>query len=150
MALSLKERLLKEKERKLMRKEQKRAELLDIKNMNSGEKLVNEISKGKMINKKSFRDMKLAVEIFSEGGERQELILSKLGKRDRVLYSIAKEEMKGEWMESFALMAKKIIESNMSPERMSWPEWRQFGIDAGMNEDQIVDALKVIVVFKNR
>ncbi len=147
VALSLKE----QRERENLRKEQKRAERMGVKTLATGQSLVAELSKGRQISEGDLKRMEKAVDVFRTGGEELDRVLENLKVHQKAMYKIVQEELKGDWMGAFGKLVAGIpAAKRFRPFAITWPEWRQIGLEAGMNEEQVVDALKVMMVFRDR
>ena len=145
--LSLKER----REREALRKEQKRAERIGVKTTSTGEGLVATLGKGRQISADDLKRMEQAVAVFRDGGEELERVLENLRLHQKAMYNLVQEELKGDWMGAFGRLVAAIpAAKRFRPFAITWPEWRQIGLEAGMNEEEVVDALKVMLVFRDR
>lgn len=147
MGFSLKER----REREMLRKEQKRAERMAIKTEMTGEELVKALGRGRQISANDLERMQQSVAVFRNGGEELERVLAELKLKHMVLYKAVEEHLKGDWMGNFEKLIASIPDvKKFRPFAITWPEWRQFGMAAGMNEEDVVGALKVMLVFRDR
>lgn len=145
--LSLKER----RERDALKKEQKRAERIGVKTTSTGEGLVATLGKGRQISADDLKRMEQAVAVFRDGGDELQRVLDNLKTHEKALYKIVQDELKGDWMGAFGRLVTAIPHvKRFRPFAITWPEWRQIGLEAGMNEEQVVDALKVMLVFRDR
>ena len=145
--LSFKER----RERDALKKEQKRAERIGVKTVSTGEGLVATLGKGRQISADDLKRMEQAVAVFRDGGEELERVLENLKLHEKAMYKIVQDELKGDWMGAFGRLVAAIpAVKRFRPFAISWPEWRQIGLEAGMNEEEVVDALKVMLVFRDR
>ncbi len=145
--LSLKER----REREALRKEQKRAERIGVKTTSTGEGLVATLGKGRQISADDLKRMEKAVAVFRDGGEELERVLENLKLHQKAMYNLVQDELQGDWMGAFGRLVEAIPASKrFRPFAITWPEWRQIGLEAGMNEEDVVSALKVMLVFRDR
>jgi hypothetical protein len=147
VALSLKE----QRERDALRKEQKRAERMGVKTIATGEGLVAQLGKGRQISDGDLKRMEQAVAVFRDGGEELDRVVENLKLHQKAMYKMVQDELKGDWMGAFGRLVGAIPAARrFRPFAISWPEWRQIGLEAGMNEEEVVDALKVMLVFRDR
>lgn len=147
MALSLKER----RERDALKKEQKRAERIGVKTTATGEGLVATLGRGRQISADDLKRMEKAVAVFRDGGEELEKVLDNLKLHHKTMYKMVQDELQGDWMGSFGrLVAGVPAARRFRPFNITWPEWLQIGMEAGMNEEEVVSALKVMLVFRDR
>lgn len=145
--MSFKER----RERERLQKEQKRAERIGVNTLATGESLVATLGKGRQISSSDLERMEKAVEVFQIGGEEMDRVKENLKLHHKALFKIVEEELKGDWMGSFGRLVKAIPQARrFRPFAISWPEWKQIGMEAGMNEEDVVAALKVMLVFRDR
>lgn len=139
------------REREALRKEQKRAERIGVKTTSTGEGLVATLGKGRQISADDLKRMEQAVAVFRDGGEELERVLENLRLHQKAMYNLVQEELKGDWMGAFGRLVAAIpAAKRFRPFAITWPEWRQIGLEAGMNEEEVVDALKVMLVFRDR
>lgn len=144
--LSFRER----REREVMKKEQKRAERLGVKTTSTGQGLVDTLQRGRQISAADLKRMEQAVGVFRTGGEQLDRVLDDLKTHHRVIYKMVQDELQGDWMGAFEKLIASMPKSReFRPFTISWPEWRQFGMEAGMTEEEVVSALKVLVVFRD-
>lgn len=147
MALSFSER----RQRDSMKKEQRRAERIGVKTNATGEGLVATLGRGRQLSADDLKRMSMAVDVFRNGGPELERVLEEMKVHQRAMYTVMQETLKGDWMELFGRLVGSMSKaSSFRPYAITWPEWLQFGIEAGMNEEQVVEALKVMLVFRDR
>lgn len=148
MVMSLKERM----QRDSLRKEQKRADRAGMKTLMRGEDIVAKLSSGRQIGDDDLRNISLAVDIFKNADdETRDRMKAKLRKRDLMLYNIVETELRGEWMDHFEKLVGAIpLEKRQRPFSIDWTGWREIGARVGMPEEQVVEALKVLLVFRDR
>lgn len=140
-----------QRQRESAKKEQRRAERLGVKSAATGEKLVATLSRGRQISSEDLKRMEMAVGIFRDGGPELERVLDNMKRHQAVLYKMVEDELKGDWMTLFGRLIASIPKAReFRPFSITWPEWRQFGMEAGMNEEEVVQALKVMLVFRDR
>lgn len=147
MVLSFKERRLRE----TMKKEQKRSERLGVQTAQTGESIVQALGKGRKIGPEDLKKMKFAVSQFQIDGEFHDVLMEKLKLQHKALYKIVQEEFESEWMNQFMKLVDHIpAASRFRPFAISWPQWLQFGMEVDMNEEDVVNALKVMLIFRDR
>lgn len=147
MSLTFSER----RQRESMKKEQKRAERIGVKTDATGAGLVATLSRGRQIGADDLKRMETAVSIFQNGGPELDRVIEDLKLRHKALYKVVEDELKGDWMGAFMRLVASIpAAKRFRPFAITWPEWRQFGMEAGMNEEETVAALKVMLVFRDR
>lgn len=147
MALGLKERIKREK----LAKEQKRAERMGVKNNATGQDIVKKLSTGRQISSGDLDRISMAVSVFRNGGEELERVLDNLRRHQAVLYKMVEEEFKGDWISNFEKLISSIpSENRFRPFAITWPQWLEFGMAVGMNEEDVVGALKILMIFRDR
>lgn len=148
MVMSLKERM----QRDSLRKEQKRADRAGMKTLMKGEEVVSKLASGRQIGDDDLKNISLAVDVFKNADEEtRDRMKAKLRKRDLMLYNIVETELRGEWMDHFEKLIGAIpLERRQRPFSIDWTGWREIGAKAGMPEEQVVEALKVLLVFRDR
>lgn len=147
MALGLKEKMARDR----AAKEQKRAERMSLKSLRTGDDLVGALRKGRQVSESDLKRIVTAVTVFHEGGDDKQRVIDGLKPAQRVMYEVVKNELKGEWMGSFLKLIESLPdEKRFRPYTITWPEWREFGMHAGMTDEQTSDALKVMLVMRDR
>jgi len=132
-------------------KEQKRAERMSLKSLKTGEELVAALGKGRQIAESDLKRMVTAVGVFHNEGEEKQRVIEGLKPSQRVMYEVVKNELKSEWMGNFLKLIESLPdEKRFRPYAITWPEWREFGMHAGMTSEQTTDALKVMLVMRDR
>lgn len=147
MALTLRER----RDRDALKKEQKRAERIGVKTASTGEGLVATLGKGRQINADDLKRMEQAVSLFQKGGEELDKVIDNLKLHHKTMYKMVQDELQGDWMGAFGRLVEAIPAARrFRPFTITWPDWKQIGMEAGMNEEDVVSALKVMLVFRDR
>ena len=147
MPLSLKERMLQSS----LRKEQKRAERESEVTLTSGPDICFKLADGRQITRHGLDRMRMAVRIFRDGGPKLDMALKQMSSKKRAMYRLVSSEFKGEWMEMFERLVDAIPDDRRdSVFSTSWDDWRRTGGAVGMNDQQVVDALRVMLVFRDR
>ncbi len=147
MALGLKERMA----RNSAAKEQKRAERMSEVSLKNGPEICAKLADGRQVNRHGLERMQKAVRLFRDGGRELDMALSQMSPKQRAMYRLVASELQGEWMHLFERLIAEIPEdSRDTPFKMSWSEWVSAGGRAGMTEEQVVEGLRVMLVFRDR
>lgn len=147
MALSLKERM----QAQSLKKEQKRAERMSEVTLKSGPEICAKLAAGRQVNRFGLEQMREAVRLFRDGGRKLDDALAQMSPKKRMMFRVAKEELQGEWMGMFEQLVASIPDNRRDrPFAINWDQWVSLGAEAGMNEEQVVNALRVMLVFRNR
>lgn len=132
-------------------KEQKRAERMSLKSMKTGQELVVALGKGRQVSQNDLERIVTAVTAFHADGEEKQRIVDNLKAHHRAMYEVVKNEIKSEWMGNFLKLIESLPEEKrFRPYTITWPEWREYGMRAGMTDEQTTDALKVMLVMRDR
>lgn len=147
VGFDLKERMARER----ARKDQRIAQRMSVKTMDTGEQLAAALAQGRQINETDLLALIDVVRTFLEGGDKLERVISLMKRSQRVMYEVAKKELQGEWMSAFLRLIESLPDDlRASPYTITWPHWRELGMVAGMREDEVVNALKVMMVMRDR
>ena len=91
-----------------------------------------------------------AAAIFDPNSENAALVEELLRKpKEKAMYMMVKEELQGDWMADFRrLLSVMPSMAIMQGQTVSWQAWREYADKAGLDEEALTQALKLIVVFR--
>lgn len=141
--MSLSERMAK----KRMANEQKRAERQLTKMGKSGEAVVASLREDRSpIN---LNEIDKIVGIFADA-ESKDLVEELLDKpRFKIMYAMVKDELTGNWSEEFRRLLSVVpADRRLQAQAISWQDWQGYAKDASLDEAGMLDALKVIAIFR--
>lgn len=68
----------------------------------------------------------------------------------KIMYAMVKEHLQGEWMADFSkLIAAVPADRRMIAQSNSWQDWQAYAVKAGMNEHELLQALRVLAIFRD-
>jgi hypothetical protein len=130
------------------KKQQKFAERQLLKAGETGESLARNIAA--MRTPLDLRRIEEAASVFDPASDKAALVDELLSRpKEKAMYMVVKEELQGDWMADFRrLLAAMPMMAIMQGQTLSWDDWRGYADKAGLDENGLTQALKVIYVFR--
>lgn len=137
--------------RERARKDQKIAQRMSVRSLQTGAELAAALAEGRQIDEGDLLLLVDVVRTFQNGGEDLERLVARMKRSQRVMYEVARKELQGEWMAAFLRLVQSLPDDlRAAPYSITWSHWRELGMRAGMREEEVVDALKVMMVMRDR
>ena len=130
------------------KKEQHSAERQARKLGDTGESIVKSLQSNR--SRINLNNLDLVAGAFADAAS--DNIIEKLldNAKHKLMYAMVKEYLEGDWMSEFRkLLAVVPADRRLMGQAITWQDWQAYSVKASLDERELVQALRVIAIFRD-
>lgn len=131
-----------------VKKEQHIAERQTRKIADTGEAIVKSLESNR--SRVNLNNLELVAEAFAEAQSNNTIEKLLDNAKHKIMYGMVKEYLEGDWMSEFRKLLSVVpADRRLMGQAITWQDWQKYAVKAGLEERELVQALRVIMIFRD-